>query len=102
MVEGATMFQHLIKIMEEEETKMYSLITEEEIKITQITFNNKTNWGEVSNNKINLRIKTRSNRTIRHKCADILNSVSFNIIIIINKTIEFYIITKESFLSIWN
>jgi hypothetical protein len=99
MAGEATTFQHLILIMEEEGTKMDSLIIEVEIKITKINNNNniKTSWAEASNNKTNLRIKTRSNKTIKHKCADILNSVSIYIIFIINKIIEFILITKESF-----
>jgi hypothetical protein len=100
MAGEATTFQHLILIMEEEGTKMDSLIIEVEIKITKINNNNnniKTSWAEASSNKINLRIKTRSNKTIKHKCADILNSVSIYIIFIINKIIEFILITKESF-----
>lgn len=99
MAGEATTFQHLILIMEEEGTKMDSLIIEVEIKITKINNNNniKTSWAEASNNKTNLRIKTRSNKTIKHKCADILNSVSIYLIFIINKIIEFILITKESF-----
>ena len=77
MAGEATMIKHLISIMEEEGTRMDSLIIEVEIRIIKINNNNiKTSWAEATNNKINLRIKTRSNKTIKHKCADILNNVS--------------------------
>jgi hypothetical protein len=65
----------------EEDIKMVSLIVEVEIKTTKIIINLK--MEEAFNNKINHKIKTRSNKITRHKCADIFKCVSFYIYYIV-------------------
>jgi hypothetical protein len=65
----------------EEEIKMDSSIVEVVIKTIKIIINLK--MGEAFNNKINHKIKTRSNKITRPKCADIFKCVSFYIYYII-------------------